>query len=124
MNHYIEDYLARQLQVKRRQIGSWELKVVTTAHVFTGVAVPGNLEARLQMRLHGVTPVQWERLQRRSGSLVLGTMLEVRTPRWVDEASVVDLDLLCVYGKETQHLFKALLQAFTVRGPQKKRKNK
>jgi hypothetical protein len=108
--------VARTLGVSSKMIFGWELNALQR-----GIrGAPGMLETQLQVHLFSDLEML-RRLQNgeRRGSWALhGVSAEAGGPLDVPAR----LDVVLLYGKETQHIFKALAQQMVYRKPAKRRK--
>lgn len=123
--NYVENALARTLGVKRHQIGRWSLAVNSGGFIRSsigrlGVTTMLEAEMTVQLAVSGEMARAFHEKQFVFAGVSVTTVESTRQgPDYV-----LDLKLVLLYGKQTQHIFKALLQQFTVRGPQKRKKRK
>lgn len=123
MKHYVREMLARHMGVSVHSIKLWRLtagqgSVSASRRGGPPEYAPGMLEAELEVEV-SANLVDIEHLQlHRKSSLVTRYV----SPYVKMGETVVDIKISLLKGKETQHLFKAVLQSFTVRGPQKRKK--
>lgn len=112
----VRQVIARTLRVHLSNVASWEL----LAKQGTEYGAPGRLHAELRVKLVGIDREVMERFYTGTG-----------TGCWRIQDMQVGYDLgghstepsiVLLYGKETQHIFKAAYQMFTVRRNQKGRK--
>ncbi len=123
MTDYVRSMIARQLGVPQRCIGLWRVTAGSGSRSGSGPLggynVPTRLEAELEVQLHLDHPdflrmrKRWME-ERRTSMQIKNHNLRERLG-----TEIVDVDLTLLYGKETQHFFKAVLQSFTVRGAKK-----
>lgn len=117
MTNYVVSFIARQLGVPAWAVVEWR--------VSAGGRAFGSLEANLEVQLN-CSYAQLGSLRDRfdtdeTGALIVVSMAHSNHS---ERGAEVHLTLTCLYGKETQHLFKALHQQFTVRGRPPKRRKK
>ena len=117
----VRQVIARTLGVPLSSVGDWTLVAKQDAHMSTRGYVPGMIRAELSVRLVGLAQDVRERFYKENtGSWYMDRIsVDQRIASLMFES---DLSLNLLYGKETQHVFKAAYQMFTVRGKQKGRR--
>jgi hypothetical protein len=120
---YVAEAVARTLGVSVHAICGWELSAKRQGRALAlGVGALGMIETRLQVSLAADSETLRKALvQDRRGSWLVGHY-DVEAANSLSAKIRVDITL--VRGKETQHIFKALHQTVTVRGPQKRKKKR
>jgi len=120
---YVRQALARMLGVKLHHIGKWELRASSDAARYVGGFAQGMRIAEMRVQFHGEAFKRIHHLvtSESSGSLRLANRSMDHFNGLVEDMSI---DILLLYGKETQHIFKALHQGFRVRGKPPKRRKK
>jgi hypothetical protein len=108
--------VARTLGVSLHHIWGWELN----ARQDGGPGVPGMLQTRLQVRvISDHDTLRKLQMGHQHGSWALNAIdVEARQPPDVPAR----LDVALLYGKETQHIFKALAQMTVYRKNQKSKR--
>jgi hypothetical protein len=116
MKDTVRSAIARNLGVSEHSIISWRIAV--------GAAERQRVEAELEVKIRADGFVS-QRLRERYNSEKPNSLY--LKPAQLSVAlgeERVYLDIVLLYGKETQHIFKALHQLMMVRGPQKRKKIK
>lgn len=105
--------IARTLGVSSKYISGWELNAKQSGYL----GMPGMLETHLQIRIEADRDTLYRlQLGQRRGSWALNAIdVEMHQPITVPAR----LDVTLLYGKETQHIFKALAQLTIYRRNQK-----
>lgn len=122
MIDYVRQALGRILGIKQHHIGRWDLSAIGSSAGLIGGYAPAKLQAEMSLMLH------WDAYPflrdisyggKRGSVLVQSLTVNDR----FGEGREVQAKVVLLYGKETQHFFKALAQAFTVRGRPPKKKS-
>lgn len=126
---YVRGMIARHLGVSESYIALWRVTVGAGSQTsMGGRAHPTPLEAELEVTLLFSRHVA-ERLIAARDRADHGGMFIKQTHHmaYADPDPMggrLAVDITLAYGKSTQHLFKAMYQTMTVRGPQKRKKKK
>lgn len=124
MKDYVREMLARHLGVPVSRITLWRLTAGQGSQQMQSrgrtVCAPGMLEAELEVVV-AAGPLEVKLLTAdptRGGGLAIKDV----SPYVQMGQERTSVTLILLHGKDTQHLFKAVHQAFTVRGRQKGKK--
>lgn len=128
-NEYVTQAIARMLRVKKACVGRWVIQadnngehIPVVGHL--GLGVSGIIKTGLKVTL-ALERDDLMRLQRTDLSGVRVLFMQENAGRYGENWSLsgtTEVEVALLYSKETQHLFKALYQQMTVRGPQKRKK--
>lgn len=126
MRDYISSAIARTLQIPLRQIVLWRITVGQGSRSSRSLGggshnVLGMIEAELEVKLDldAATAKHLQYIADTGKGSVVIKRAHVAQHLGTERT---DLDVGLFYGKETEHIFKALYQTMTVRGPQKRKK--
>ncbi len=125
MTEYMENAIARTFGVKRRQVGRWSVNVGSGQFMQSSVGRLGIatiLDATMDVQI-AVSADMARAFHEKQFNFTGVSVTSVESTREGFDY-VLNLKLVLLYGKQTQHIFKALSQQFTVRGPQKRKKRK
>jgi len=114
---FVRQAVARTLKVPLSNVGRWDVTASQNSHAVVGSTLPGMLDAAMTVKLNG--PVK--DLSRFLSRDICGSAVIVSIDPCFDPLQV-EVSLQLLYGKETQHIFKALAQMFRIRGKQPKRR--
>lgn len=125
MTDYTRKAIGRRLGIDHRRIVLWRVTAGSGARVMERFGggrdvARGLLEAQIEVTLlaENTDP------ERLAEALLKPSSLHCSSarPRQQAGAQRIDVEIQMLYGKDTQHVFKAMLQDFTVRHNQKGRK--
>lgn len=120
MTDYVRSAIARNLGVSEHQIALWRI----TVGAGNRNGYPGQIEAELEVKFF-LDPANLDRLGKRYRSQAPNSLHIKQVSPVVtvgENTGQIFVDITLLYGKETQHIFKALYQTMTVRGRQKRNK--